>query len=144
MHTRFLNVAAAAILLHGCGDALSPETQVRRSIASMETAAEARDIGDLMAFVMDDFRDGHGQGPREVRRYLQGYFIAHQSIHLLTRITDIEFPAPDEARVQMTVGMVGREGDAWDLAGDVYDFNLTLRRQGEEWKVIFAERRRPG
>jgi len=120
---------------------------VRHTVDAMETAAEARDVGDLMAFIADDFRDGYGQGRDELRRYVQGYFIANQSIHLLTRIDRIEFPHPDEARLQVTVGMVGREADAanaWNLAADVHDFDVTLRRDGDDWRVIHAKWQRPG
>ncbi len=138
----FLIVACAA----GCSDTDSPEAQVRRTIGAMETAAEARDVSDLMAFVADDFRDDHGRGPQELRRYVQGYFIANQSIHLLTRIDQIEFPHSDEARLRMTVGMVGREADAanaWDLAADAYDFDVTMRKHGDDWQVIHARWQKP-
>ena len=48
---------------------------------------------------------------------LAGYFIANQSIHLLTRIDKIDFPASDEARLQVTVGMVGREAGCRSRVG---------------------------
>jgi hypothetical protein len=135
----FLVLAIAA----GCSDPDSPQTQVRRTLDSMEAAAEARDVGDLMGFIADDFRDGYGQGSAELRRYMQGYFIANQSIHLLTRINNIEFPHPDEARLHVTIGMAGREADAanaWNLATDLQDFEVTMRKQEEEWKVSYAKR----
>jgi ketosteroid isomerase-like protein len=127
----------------GCSDPDSPETQVRRTLDSMEAAAEARDVGDLMEFIADDFRDGYGRGGEELRRYVQGYFIANQSIHLLTRIDSLEFPHPDEARLHVTLGMAGREADAanaWDVATDLQDFEVTMRKEEDEWKVIYAKR----
>lgn len=130
-------------LLTACGPADSPEQQVRKVVDDMEVSAEARDVGDLMEFVADDFRDADGRSAPELGNYVRGYFIANQSLHLLTRINQIEFPAPDEARLQVTVGMVGREADAasaWNLAAEVYDFDVTLRRQGDEqWKVTYAQ-----
>ena len=147
MHRPFALVLATALMIAGCADRDSPETRGRHTVDAMETAAEARDVGDLMEFIAADFRDGYGQGRDELRRYVQGYFIANQSIHLLTRIEQIDFPHPDEARLQVTVGMVGREADAanaWNLAADVHDFDVTLRRDGEDWRVIHAARRRPG
>ncbi|HEY6644529.1 hypothetical protein [Povalibacter sp.] len=143
---RPLFLVIAALAAAGCSDSDSPESQVRRTIDAMEMAAKARDVGDLMDFVAADFRDGYGQGSDELRRYMQGYFIANQSIHLLTRIEGIEFPHPDEARLQVTVGMVGREADAanaWSLAADVYDFDVTMRKQGDDWRVIHAKWQRP-
>jgi hypothetical protein len=131
-----------ASLLSACGSGDSPEAQVRRTIDTLETAAEARDVGDVMQVVSSDFRDAYGHGPEDIGRNLRGYFIANQSVHLLTRIGKIDFPASDEARLQMTVGMVGREADAaaaWDLAADLYDFDVTLRREDGQWKVTYAE-----
>ena len=88
----------------------SPEQQVRSVIDSMELAAEARDVGDLMEHVSAAYRSADGQDRGGTSRYVRGYFVANQSIHLLTRIESLEFPAPDEARVKLQVGMAGRGG----------------------------------
>ncbi len=133
----------ACLALLACANSDSPETQVRRAIDAMEQAAEARDVGDLMDHVADDFRDSYGQDRDQLRRYIQGYFIANQSVHLLVRVDEIEVPAPDEALVRMTVGMVGREADAanaWNLAADIQDFEITMRKDGGDWKVLYAKR----
>jgi hypothetical protein len=82
-------------------------------------------------------------GPQEMARYVRGYFIANQSIHLLTRVEDIEFPTDGEARAKVLVGMVGRaDDDKWDLAADLYEFKIALRREDDQWKVSFAQRSR--
>ena len=132
----------AAVMLTACGDADSPEQQVRRVIDEMEAAAEARDVSELVQHLSDEYRDANGMTPQDAVRYARGYFVANQSIHLLTRIEQIEFPLPDEARARVLVGMVGRDADAagnWDLAADLYVFKLALRQEGGDWKVSFAE-----
>ena len=144
MKDRFNPVASFAVLLllGACSAPDSPETQVRKTVAAMETAAEARDVGDLMQFLAEDFRDAYGRSAPELSRYVQGYFIANQSIHLLTRIEELEFPSADEARLRMTVAMVGREAEAaaaWNLAADIHDFDVTLRRQDGRWTVTYAQ-----
>ena len=129
-------------MLAACGDANSPEQQVRAVIDEMEAAAEARDVGELVQHLSAEYRDSHGMSPDEATRYARGYFLANQSIHLLTRIEQIEFPLPDEARARVLVGMVGRDGNAtgnWDLVADLYVFKLALRQEDGEWKVSFAE-----
>ncbi len=93
--------------------------------------------------VADDYQDGEGRGADEIRRYLHGYLIAHQSIHLITRIDDIELQGRELARLQVTVGVLDREADAdsaWDLAGDIHHFNLRLAREDGEWRVTRADR----
>lgn len=139
-HRLFILIALA--LLAACGDNKSPEQQVRAVIEQMELAAENRDVGDLTAHLAEDYRDSNGLGPAEVARYLQGYFIANQSIHLLTRIEEISFPVDGEARAQVLVGMLGREAAAansWDLAADLHTFKIALRREDDAWKVSFLE-----
>jgi hypothetical protein len=128
-------------LLAGCGDAESPEQQVRKVIDAIEVAAEQRDVSDLMQHVSKNYRDGNGDGPDEASRYVRGYFIANQSIHLLTRVEEIQFLSSDEARANVLVGMVGREAAAsgsWDLAADLYEFDVALLREDGDWKVTYA------
>jgi hypothetical protein len=130
---------ALLFLLAGCGSADDPETQVRKTIDAIEAAAEARDVDDVMEHVSDQFRDAYGRDARALSRYLRGYFIANQSIHLLTRIRGIEFPTAEEARVQVTVGMLGRHAeDSWDLAAEIREFHVTLMHQYGAWKVTYV------
>ena len=107
----------------------------------MEVAAEARDVGDLMEHISASYRDAQGQDRTEASRYARGYFIANQSVHLLTRVESLEFPAPDEARVKLQVGMAGRAGAPGQagLSADLYDFDLALVREDGEWKVSYAD-----
>ena len=93
----------------------------------------------MRELIADDYRDGDGRGADEIRRYLHGYLIAHQSIHLITRIDAIELEGSTVARAQVTVGMLGRESDSsWDLAADVQRFDLRLAREDGEWRVTRA------
>jgi hypothetical protein len=88
-----------------------------------------------MSHLTEHFRDAHGHDATELARYVRGYFIANQSIHLLTRIHGIEFPTPDESRVQLTVTLVGwqaKQSHAWDPAGEIRDFDATFMRAGDE------------
>ena len=131
-----------ALVLTGCGRESSPEDELRAVVAEAEAAAEARDASALSGLVADDYRDVRGNGVDEIRRYVRGYLIAHQSVHLLVRIEEIELKATDLARLRATVGMVGREAEgaaAWDLAADVYEFDLTLAREAGDWKVTRAD-----
>jgi hypothetical protein len=140
-----LKVFAASLLLAiltACGGSDTPEAQVRATIEAIEHAAEDRDVGGVTEHVSAQFRDGYGQDGKELSQYIRGYFIANQSIHLLTRVGNIEFPTQDEARAKVTVAMVGREADeanAWNLAAEIYDFDVVLMREDGDWKVTYAK-----
>lgn len=136
-----ISALAVAVALTACGPERSPGEEVRAVVAAAEEAAEARDAATLLGFVAADYRDDQGNGAEEIGRYLRGYLLAHQSVHLVTRVEDVELPADGLARLRATVGMLGREvaGDpAWDLAAEVYEFDVTLAREGGEWRVIRA------
>jgi hypothetical protein len=132
---------ALAFLLTSCSDRASPEQEVRAVIDAMEAAAEARDVGDLLEHLSDNYRDAQGQDRQQAALYARGYFVTNQSVHLLTRIESLEFPAADEARVKLQVGMAGRGGATGqsDLSADLHDFDLVLVREGSEWKVSYAD-----
>jgi hypothetical protein len=134
-------MVAVTATLAGCGREESPETQVRAVIAAGEAAAEERDLAGILEHVSPAFRDERGGGPEELKQYLRGYFVLHQSVHLLTRVESVEFPYRDYARVQLKVGMLGREAagaTTLDLAADVQEIVLELALEDDEWRVVRA------
>ncbi|MDH4261202.1 MAG: hypothetical protein OEW16_12995, partial [Gammaproteobacteria bacterium] len=132
-------LVATAWILAACGSGASPEDEIRALVGAAETAAEARDASSLRELIADDYRDGDGRSADELRRYLHGYLIAHQSIRLITRIDAIELQGAEVARAQVTVGMLGRESEStWDFAADIYHFDLRLAQEGGEWRVTRA------
>lgn len=136
---RILLILALASLA-ACSDSGSPDQQVRAVIDQMEQAAEDRDIGELASHLSEEYRDANGLGAEEAARYARGYFIANQSIHLLTRIEELTFPTDGEARAQVAVGMLGRNAaDQWDLAAEVHRFKVALRREDGEWRITFVD-----
>lgn len=141
---RLAVLAAAAWLLGtaGCGARETPEGQVRAVVAAGERAAEARDLGGLMDLVSPGFEDAQGGDRAELERLLRSYLVVHQSVHLLTKVGQVEFPYRDYARVSLTLGTLGREtagATAFDVAADVYDVVLELRLEDDAWRVVRAE-----
>jgi len=129
-------------VLAACGERATPEQQVRAVIARGVLAAEARDLPALMALVSSRYEDAEGGSAVELTRYLRGYFIANQSVHLVNRIDAIDFPNHDMARARLTVGTLGRDaapGAGFDIAAGVYDVRLELQFERGEWKVTRAE-----
>ncbi len=110
-------------------------------VATAEEAAEARDASALKDLVADDYRDASGRSASDIRAYVHGWLVSHQSVRLVSRVDSIELEGTELARVAVTVGMLGREAEpdsAWDLAGDVWRFDLTLAREGGDWRVVRA------
>jgi len=139
-----LKAVSLALLVLGvvaCSRPEGPEAQVRRVIGAMQTAAQARDTNDLLAFVSDRYKDPYDRGREELSRLLRGYFLAYRSVHLLTRIDSLEFPFEDEARATILVGMAGAGSgpSSWDVAADLYEIRVTFALEGRDWKVTHAQ-----
>lgn len=140
-HHRRSSLYAALALLAACSSPDSPEAQIHKVIDRMETAAEARDTGAVLEFVSEHFRGDYAMDRAELAQYLRGYFIANQSIHLLTRVEKLEFPVPGEARADVAVARVGQEADAagvWDVSAELHNFHVVLRNEDGAWKVTHA------
>ena len=138
-----LAIVGVMLLSWGCGGGESPEAQVRAVIETGEVAAEERDLSALMDLVSPDYADDQGRDRSELKHYVHGYLIANQSIRLLTRIERIEFPYRDMARVDLTLGSLGREAtddSSFDLAADVQRLSIELQLDDGEWRVTRARR----
>ena len=108
-----------------------------------EAAAEARDASALKDLVADDYQDRQGRSAGDLRNFLRAWLVAHPSVKLLTRIDAIELQGSELARVEVTVGLLGREakGDSdWGVALEVERLEVRLAREDGEWRVIGASR----
>jgi hypothetical protein len=137
-------IAAAtlsALLASACGPGDTKESRVRAVVVQAEEAAEARDLSGVMSLVSPAFQDGRGGNRDDLKQYLRGYFITHQSIRLLTRVDSVEFPYNDMARVSLTLGTLGGEAagaSALDLAADIHEVALELQFEDGDWRVTRA------
>jgi len=130
-----------ATIIAGCGESQTPDAKVRAVVEQGEQAAEARDLSAIMDLVAPSYRDEQGGGRDELKQYVRGYLVAHQAIHLLTKVDSVEFPYRDMAKVSLTLGTLGRDAaaaTAFDLAADVYDVELELALDDGEWRVTRA------
>lgn len=124
----------------------SPEAQVRALLAQGEAAAEKKESAVLRQMISEKYSDSQGQDKKAIDAVLRYYFLRNQSIHLFTRIRQINFPQPDLAQADVMVAMAGQPiSDAEELErlrADLHRFEITLARENREWRVVRAEWRR--
>ncbi|MCP4765590.1 MAG: hypothetical protein GY875_04900 [Gammaproteobacteria bacterium] len=133
---------AAALLLQACSDsANSPEDEIRQFIEAGVQAGENRSVGDLSELIHPDYGDQNGYNRRQLGKLLQAYFFRHKSIHLFTRIDEIELLTDNEASVRLHVAMAGTVisdvNALSSLSARIYRFELQLFKQGE-WLLRHA------
>lgn len=127
--------------LGACGSGTGPEEEIRALVREVEIAAEARDTGDVLAFVSDEYSDRAGRTRRDLGHLVRGWFALHPGLELVTRIDELEIESEDHARARVTVGVLARRGapEDWDAALDVQTIEVRLRRDGGEWRVVAAQ-----
>ncbi len=128
------------LLLQGCSnDTLSAEDEVRKYIKDGIQAAENRSSGDLSDMIYDYYADRSGYDKKKLVNLLRAYFFRHKNIHLFTKIRDIRFLTPQEARVTLHVAMAGQViADLSALASlraTLYKFELDLLKSDGAWQL---------
>lgn len=136
------------LLLSGCGREDSPEKEIERFVAAGKEAAEARRPGELKELISEGYLDDQGRTRRDIVALAARYFYANRNIHLLTRIDELLFPAPDRARLRLYAAMAGQNVSDLDallnMKADLYRFDLELSRGTDGWQVVRAQWRPAG
>jgi hypothetical protein len=119
------------VLLVACGGpADSPEERIRSFIAAGEEAAESRSLEYFSESLAEQYSDDHGLTRKEMLRKLAGYFFRNQSIHVVSRVADINLLTDEHAEVVIYVGMAGSPDVGFDqlkqLRADLYRVELEL------------------
>jgi hypothetical protein len=135
--------ALALVFALGCGaDETTPEDQVRRVLAALESAAQARDVGALKNQLSESYKDAQGNDRRAVLGMATGHFMRNKSVYVLTRIVAVEIAEPGFASAEALVALAGtpiRDAGALpEVHADLYRFDLRLRDERGTWRVISA------
>jgi len=135
-----LCLLSGLLLLAACGaeEALSPENQVRATLASIEQAAEQRSMTDFMQFIADDYADHHGNDKKRIRGIMQLQFLRNQNINIFSRIRSIDIQ-DGTASVELSAAMaavgVDLSLETNRLKANSHQFSLVLREHDGEWRV---------
>ncbi|MEW8400339.1 MAG: hypothetical protein AB2717_06545 [Candidatus Thiodiazotropha sp.] len=137
-----------SLMYGGCSDRPpSVEEQLQQLLNQAETHLEARDLSSAMAFVDPAYSDGDGRDFRALRAMLVGYFLRHKSIHIISKVDQIELLPEGDAEVVVFAGLAGSpqqvEQGLSQWRGDLLRLKLLFVAQGDgEWRLRSAEWRR--
>ena len=99
---------ASLLFLLGCGAGPEdPRERLTALIDEAETAVESRDLLRVMEFVDPAYRDDQGRDWTRLRGLLAGYFVRHPSIHILSKIEQLQIETRDKARVSIYAAVAG-------------------------------------
>jgi len=134
-------LAALAVLAAGCS-AEDPATVIEQLIEATEVAGEARDTSHFRGLIADSYVDARGNDRERLINLIRGYFLAHQSIDVFTRIETVELRGEDAAEVVVLAGVVARrpgEGLLTGLDGRLYRLELEIVENDGDWQIIGAQ-----
>ncbi len=135
---RLLLALPAAALLAGCAPG-SPERELRDTVARMARAIEAREPGDFLDHLADDFtRDSGAFGKQEARRVLAGVLLRNEKIAVTAVVTSVVIDG-ERAQARLRVVATGGSGGLLPERGRTWEFDSAWRRERGQWKVFNAE-----
>jgi ketosteroid isomerase-like protein len=134
---RCVAVAVLACVVGLAGCAKPPEEErLRMAIASMQSAAEARQPGNVVEHVSDDFTGSHGLEREQLRRLLQAQMFGKSNIGVTLGPLDITIDG-DHAEVRFLLLTTGGGRLLPDQARG-YRVESGWRIEGGEWRVYRA------
>jgi hypothetical protein len=135
---------AAALASVACGQAATPEDEVRAVLGALEAAAEAGDAGAFGDFVSAAYQDPYGHDREKLRAFVAFHvMLRSRGREVIVRVRDvrIEPGEPARAAVTLAVGLAGG-GSArgpGGLGAEVYAVDMDLLREDDAWRVSWAQ-----
>lgn len=130
-------VVALMAALVGCSRAPAEE-RLRGAMTGLQAAIEAREVGEAMEYVGEDFI-GTGSLDREgARNLLRLMVLRHQTLGLSLGPAEIEL-FEGRASVRFTAVATGGQGALLPQSARVWNVETAWRDDGDEWRLISAQ-----
>ena len=141
---KFTIIAAAGCLfafVPGCHQE-TEQDKVKKVITSVEKAAEERDVKEIITSLSRTYRDSQGNDYDSIKGFILGYFFRYQKVHVY--IPDIVISVEGaSATAEFQAVLTGSPSGSATMLG-MYAFEVSLRKEEKEWKVVSASWKRVG
>jgi hypothetical protein len=129
-----------AVGLLACGTPeLSPEAEVRETLAALESAAEAGDASAFTELVSPAYEDPYGHDREKLKAFLSFHVMrSGRGREVVVRVREIHIEPSDPTRAVVTLSL-GLMGSGARLSADVYAVDMDLVREEETWRVAWAQ-----
>lgn len=139
-------------LLAGCGSKPStPEAQAEAWVHEVATAADERDLSEILAHIDEAYRDDQRRNKRALADVMKVRLLSRRSLAFVHHISSVEADETSAEVVVLVAGASARiKGEGLSaletVRGDVRRFELSLERPDpkSDFKLIKASWRRPG
>jgi hypothetical protein len=128
---------ALATALFGCGEAPTPEQEVREVLEALEAAAEGGQAGDFAELVSASYADPYGHDREKLRAFVAFHVMqSGRGREVIVRVRDVQFPERERAAVTLAVGLAGAGSR---LSAEVYAVDMDLAREHDAWRISWAQ-----
>jgi hypothetical protein len=145
---KFTIIAAAGCLfafVPGCHQE-TEQDKVKKVITSVEKAAEERDVKEIITSLSRTYRDSQGNDYDSIKGFILGYFFRYQKVHVY--IPDIVISVEGaSAKAEFQAVLTGSPSGSATMVPEslgMYAFEVSLRKEEKEWKVVSASWNRVG
>ena len=131
----------AALLAVGCRTQ-TEQDKIRKTITAIQNAAEEKDVRKIIDCLSRTYADPQGFSYDTIKGLLVGYFFRHQKIRIY--LTNLDVSVEDTAgravfQAILTGGnRTGSVADVVPKALGMYSFDISLKKEGGDWKVVSA------
>ena len=131
---RGLSIAGASALV-ACSKS-DPQARLDAAVDALQAAIEARDTGDVMDLLDDNFRGSANLDPQEARRMLTGVFLRYKNIRVVAvgRRSQVDPVTPTLGRVEAQVLVTGAQGLIPERV-EPYGVKMEWRLVDGDWKL---------
>lgn len=117
------------------------QEKVKAVITNIQKASEEKDVKQVLARLAKSYQDPQGFDRESIKALLVGYFFRHQKVHAY--IPDIAISiegtsAKAEFQAVLTGGTAGSAANILPESLGVYAFDVSLRKEENEWMVVSA------
>ncbi|PPU38094.1 hypothetical protein [Xanthomonas arboricola] len=130
-------VSICVVAWIGCTRA-APEQRLRATLETMHQAIEARQIGEALAPVAEDFVGEQGVDAAGLRRLMQLQMLGNRRIGVTLGPVDVRL-RDDSASVRFTALLTGGSGRWLPEQAQTYQVTTGWRLQGGDWQLSHAQ-----
>jgi hypothetical protein len=137
-----LLVLVLAMTFAGCHRE-TDEQKIKKIITDIQTAAEVKDVKEIINNLSKTYKDPQGFNYETIKGLLVGYFLQYPKVSVYINNLEISVENSSAKAVFQTVLTSGdKTGSIKDIIPQslgMYDFDVSLQKESDGWKVISAK-----
>jgi hypothetical protein len=138
-----LLILAMTVTFAGCHRE-TDEQKIKKIITDIQTAAEVKDVNEIINNVSKTYKDPQGFNYETIKGLLVGYFLQYPKVSVY--INDLEISVENTISARAVFQTVLTSGNKTGSIKDIipqslgmYDFDVSLTKESDGWKVITAK-----